>query len=245
MSSHALSSIGTVAKCGPGPQTTGRVLLLFEGSLGAFVANWRGWHTIRRMRGKEEAIRAFMAIALPTAVQVELGQVNDVLAGQVPAGSVRWVQPHLMHLTLRFLGDTAVAHLPTLTTTLDQITAHHAPFTLKLADLGCFPNRQRPRVIWAGLTGDVAAAQALQADIEQAVQALGWAADDKPFRAHLTLGRVKDGRPGNGRLLRDISWGTEVKKLAVPVTAVHLIESQLRPSGPIYTTRHISQLGKP
>ncbi len=196
------------------------------------------------MRSKEETIRAFIAVALPTAVQVELSRVNDVLAGQVPPRSVRWVPPHLMHLTLRFLGDAAVATLPTLATALDGIAAHHAPFTLALSELGCFPNRQRPRVIWAGLTGDVAAAQALQADIERAVQGLGWAAEQKPFRAHLTLGRVQDGRPQDGRSLRDISWGTEVRKLAVPVTAVHLIESQLRPSGPLYTTRHTSQLGK-
>ncbi|MCA9977713.1 MAG: hypothetical protein KC413_18265, partial [Anaerolineales bacterium] len=77
-------------------------------------------------------------------------------------------------------------------------------------------------------------------DVETAVAALGWPREDKPFRAHLTLGRVKD-----GRLLKDVAWGTAVKKLAVPVTAVHLIESQLRPSGPIYTIRHTSQLRKP
>ncbi len=194
------------------------------------------------MNGKQTTIRAFIAIALPPAVQEELGLVNDVLAGQVPPRSVRWVQPHLMHLTLRFLGDTAVSDLPALTTKLDQITAQHTPFTLKLADLGCFPNRKRPRVIWAGLTGDLPAAQALQAAIEQAVQELGWKAENKPFRAHLTLGRVKDGRPSDGRLLRGVEWGAEVKKLAVPVTAVHLIESQLRSSGPIYTIRHTSQL---
>ncbi len=196
------------------------------------------------MSSKETRIRTFIAISLPERVQIELGQVNDVLAGQMlagklPARSVRWVQPHLIHLTLRFLGDTAVANLPSLATALDEIATHHAPFTLTLSELGCFPNRQRPRVIWAGLSGDLPAAQKLQADIEQAVQGLGWAVEDKPFRAHLTLGRVKD-----GRLLRGVEWGAAVKELAVPVTAVHLIESQLRPSGPIYTTRHTSLLGK-
>lgn len=190
------------------------------------------------MGNQQASIRAFMAIPLPPAVQAELGQVNDVLAGQMPPRSVRWVQPHLLHLTLRFLGDTAVAQIPLLIAMLDQVAARHAPFTLHLAELGCFPNRQRPRVIWAGLQGELAAAQALQADIERAVQALGWAAEEKPFRAHLTLGRVKD-----GRLLRGVVWGAEVQELAVPVTAVHLSESQLRPSGPIYTNRHVSQLG--
>ncbi|MEZ4644774.1 MAG: RNA 2',3'-cyclic phosphodiesterase [Chloroflexota bacterium] len=188
----------------------------------------------------QKTIRTFIAVHLPDTVKTELGLVNDVLAGQVPAHSVRWVQPNLMHLTLRFLGETAVADLPVLTANLDKLAAQYAPLTLQLDNLGCFPNRSRPRVIWVGLTGETNALLQLQGDVETAVAALGWPREDKPFRAHLTLGRVKD-----GRLLKDVAWGTAVKKLAVPVTAVHLIESQLRPSGPIYTIRHTSQLRKP
>lgn len=188
----------------------------------------------------QSKIRAFVAVHLPQMVKAELALVNDVLAGQVPAGSVRWVQPDLLHLTLRFLGETAVADLPTLMTTLDDVAAQHAPFTLHLDNLGCFPNRSRPRTLWVGLAGDVTAVQNLQADVETAVTTLGWPRENKPFRVHLTLGRVKD-----GRLLQNAIWGAEVKKLAAPVTAVHLVESQLHPSGPVYTVRHTSRLRHP
>ncbi len=182
-------------------------------------------------------IRAFIAIHLPEAARAELGQVCKVLAAQLPPRSARWVEPHLLHLTLRFLGDTAVSQLPLLAAALDEVTAQHAPFTLHLSELGSFPNRQRPRVIWAGLGGDLTAVHALQASIEQMARRLGWQAEDKPFRAHVTLARLKD-----GRLLQGIHWGSQVKELPVPVTAVYLMQSQLRPSGPVYSTRHSSTL---
>lgn len=186
-----------------------------------------------------DVIRAFIAIEMPTAVRAELGLVADVLAGQAPERSVRWVKPELLHLTLRFLGDTAVAKLPAITTALDQVGRQAVRFTLHLGKPGCFPNPQRPRVIWVGLDGDKKPLLALKQALDRALMPLGWAVEERPFQAHLTLGRVNDGRQATG-----LDWGTEVRKLAVPVTAVHLIESQLQRSGPVYTVRHSSKLAE-
>lgn len=192
--------------------------------------------------GAMKKIRAFIAVHLPEAVTAALHQINQKLASQMPPRTVRWVTPERMHLTLRFLGDTVVSRLPALYEELDRTAARHAPLTLQLQELGCFPNRRRPRVIWVGLQGRGDAwrrLQNLKQEIDESLVPLGWELEDRPFRAHLTLGRVKD-----GRRLRDVRWGAEVEKLDVPVTAVHLIESQLRPDGPIYTVRHSSELGK-
>ncbi|MBK7219158.1 MAG: RNA 2',3'-cyclic phosphodiesterase [Candidatus Promineofilum sp.] len=111
------------------------------------------------------------------------------------------------------------------------------PFTLRLSDVGCFPNARRPRVVWVGLGGEEAKLTALVAALEAALRPLGWPPEDKPFRAHLTLGRVKDERAAQG-----VDWSAAVPALDVPVTALHLIESQLRPEGPVYTVRHTSVL---
>ncbi len=75
------------------------------------------------------------------------------------------------------------------------------------------------------------------AGLEAALRPLGWPPEDRPFRAHLTLGRVKDERAAQG-----VEWSINVPALDVPVTAVHLIESQLRPDGSVYTVRHSSAL---
>lgn len=189
------------------------------------------------MPGKQ--IRIFIAISLPSEVRIALEQTSRELAEQMPPRSVRWVKPDLMHVTLRFLGDTAVSLLPQLTAGLDQIAAQHSRFELTVSGLGCFPNRKRPRVIWAGLRGDMAPVNGLVAELNALLVPLGWKPEKRPFRPHLTLGRVKDSRK-----LQEINWGVNVEEMVVGVTAVHLIESLLRSSGPIYTVRHSSQLAE-
>ncbi len=182
-------------------------------------------------------IRAFIAIGLPANVKAALGDVAAALAAGVPRGAVRWVRPEQMHLTLRFLGDTPIDRLPALAAALDDVAGRQASFVLRLTTTGCFPNARRPRVVWVGLGGEAAALAALVAGLNAALGALGLPPENKPFRAHLTLGRVKDDRVAQG-----IDWSAAVSPLNVPVTAVHLIESQLRPEGPLYTVRHTSTL---
>lgn len=186
-------------------------------------------------------IRAFIAIDLPPDVKAALGHVAATLGEGLPRGTVRWVRPEQMHLTLAFLGDTPVEKLPEIEAALDTITTQQQPFALALDGVGCFPNRRRPRVVWVGLAaaggGESAPLLVLKAALDEALTPLGWLPEDKPFRAHLTLGRVKDERAAQG-----IEWTADVPPLTVPVTAIHLIESQLRPEGPLYTIRHTSQL---
>lgn len=182
-----------------------------------------------------EKIRAFIAIKLPDTVKTSLGQTSQNLAQQLPSGSVRWVKPERMHLTLRFLGDTAVAQLPAIAIQLDELAAQATPFSLHLDKLGCFPNCKRPRVIWAGMAGNTSALLALKQDLDERLVSLGWEEEARPFQAHLTLGRVKD-----SRVVSQVKWESELEKTAMRVTAVHLIESQLQRTGPIYTIRHTS-----
>ena len=185
-------------------------------------------------------IRAFVAIQLPPNVLNSLAQINKELAVQIPQNSVRWVKPHLIHLTLRFLGDTAESTLPSLFNALDETVAQHNAFSLNLDQLGCFPNCKRPRVIWVGLQGQLDALNTLKREIDEALQRLGWDQEDKAFRPHLTLGRVKDS--GN---LQDSNWEAQIDQQQMLVSAVYLIESKLTSNGPIYTTRHTTHLHHP
>jgi 2'-5' RNA ligase len=182
-------------------------------------------------------LRAFIAIELPSAVRASLGDVAAALAPGLPTGAVRWVRPEAMHLTLRFLGDTPTGSLPELAAALDTLAEGHAPFNLHLAGLGCFPNPRRPRVLWVGLAGDEARLAALKAGLDGALASLGRPPEGKPFRAHLTLGRVRE--EGG---VRDFRPDVAVPELAVPVTSIVLMESELRPDGPRYTARHRAEL---
>jgi 2'-5' RNA ligase len=180
-----------------------------------------------------ETIRAFIAVQLPSDVKQEMGLVADVLAGQIPERSVRWVKPDLMHITLRFLGETAVSKLDAISQAIDNAAKNQAPLKLHLHGTGCFPNAKRPRVIWVGLAGQVPELAAFKRNLDGGLVDLGWEMEKRPFKPHLTLGRVKDAKK-----LRGLSWDVDVKEKEIPVTAVYLIESQLTPQGSIYTVRH-------
>jgi len=184
-----------------------------------------------------ETIRAFIAVPLPEAITQHLGQVSQQLDQSLPRRAVRWVKPDRMHLTLRFLGETAVSQLDPIAQQLDALAAAHASFTMQLGSLGCFPNARRPRVIWTGLEGEEKRLQALKQDLDARLAPLGWEVEKRPFSAHLTLGRVKDRRK-----VKSLDLGLAVDSLLLPVTAVHLIQSDLRPAGPVYTVQHRAQL---
>lgn len=182
-------------------------------------------------------IRAFIAVPLSDEVKRGLGDVARALAGPLPRGAVRWVRPEQIHLTLVFLGDTPTDQLPAIQRGMDAAAENNQPFTLHLGDLGFFPTARRPRVIWIGLAGEVNRLASLKAALDAPLAALGRSPEDKPFRAHLTLGRVR-----NERDVQGLEWAADVPRLAVAITTIHLIESKLRPDGPVYTVRHMSLL---
>jgi RNA 2',3'-cyclic 3'-phosphodiesterase len=184
-----------------------------------------------------DTIRAFIAIHLPEEVQEVLGAVAEELKPRVPGRAITWVKPERMHLTLRFLGDTPPSQIEALSAALDVVAAQHRPFALQLGQLGAFPTERRPRVIWVGLAGETGAAAALQKALDGVLVPLGWRPDSKKFSPHLTLGRVKR---EDERI--NLPWGQAVVPATFTVSEIHLMESQLRPQGPLYTVRHTSKL---
>jgi 2'-5' RNA ligase len=181
--------------------------------------------------------RLFIAIELPADLIKALVDLQDNLKEARP---VQWVKPAHMHLTLQFLGDVPVAQVEPLIIGLEKtIPGQNRLFDLSITGIGVFPSLKRPRVIWVGIQGNVSALNALQADVVKATQSIGIRPDKRPYKAHLTLGRVdKRARSQDyrqiGQLIRQKQSGIgQVGQLKV--THIHLIRSQLKPGGPIYT----------
>lgn len=184
-----------------------------------------------------DAIRAFVAIELTAEVKHALSAAQTQLASAVPAGAVRWVKPHAMHLTLRFLGQTDVRLLPQIGRAMDDALGTAASFSLLPGAFTIFPNASRPRTLVIGIDDAPSRSlAALRQQLDAALAPLGILADTKPFNPHLTLGRVRQGK-SLGRLP-----SLTLPQMTFVVAAVHLIESDLRPEGPIYTTRHTTTL---
>ncbi len=142
--------------------------------------------------------------------------------------------PENVHLTLKFLGDVDEALLADLKAALAAAAAAAAPFPLSLKGGGCFPNARAPRVIWIGLAEGAKEASALAGAVERALEPLGFAREKRPFRPHLTIGRVKDVRAGAPTAENKIEQLEGYDVPAAAAEAIALIKSTLTPEGSTY-----------
>ncbi len=182
-------------------------------------------------------LRTFIAIELDQELRDNLGRLQDQVRGQVSPGSVRWVRPEGIHLTLKFLGDTPLEKVEEVKAALGRAAAEVGPFTFTVAGLGCFPNTRSPRVVWVGIEEPTGALVRLRDHVEAEVSPLGFPTERRSFSPHLTLGRVQ--RRASKSEVREV--GQVVAATAVGIVdemavgAVWYIKSDLRPSGAVYT----------
>jgi 2'-5' RNA ligase len=189
-------------------------------------------------------LRTFVAIELDQKLKADLKRVQDGLISQVAPRSVRWVQPDRIHLTLKFLGDTPSEKMDDIRSALTLAAADVAPFTYGVHGLGCFPNTRRPRVVWVGLQDPQGSLVRLRDAVEAQIAPLGFPTETRPFRPHLTLGRVQRHASKSeiieiGSVVFNSTLGTIGEG---SVTEVSHIKSDLRPSGSVYTTLFAAEL---
>ena len=186
--------------------------------------------------GATRNIRAFVAVWISDAARLALEEATARLRQRIPKG-VQWVKPEGIHLTLKFLGNVRADRALALVDTLKAPAQESSPFRIGLAGLGMFPNPRSPRVVWAGVDGDLAALSELQQTVESAASDLGLPRDGRPFSPHLTMGRVRRG--ASGPALSKISESVQAETLPQTepwtVDSLHLIQSVLTPAGAEYT----------
>ena len=177
-------------------------------------------------------VRAFLAIELPQELRTTLATIEQDMKRQLERTvdrhvRISWVRPDSMHLTLRFLGDTADESIEPLRVAIEEsMSAHHA-IPIPLERLGTFPRPQ-------GL--EAQRLTSLHRAVEACCRAANFAPEERPFSPHLTLARIKEGErqvgqalAQNGLLERPVAIGM------LPVEAIVLMKSELRPTGSVYT----------
>jgi len=183
-----------------------------------------------------EQIRSFIAIELPDEVKSALDQLQAQLktGKQLP---VKWVDPYSIHLTLKFLGNIDVNKVREITGAMEAAAQGISPFKLEVKDLGVFPNLKRVRVVWVGVSGEVAQLSQLQQRIESNLAPLGFAPESRSFTPHLTLARVReqaslDEQQSFGQLIASTKFEAVY---GFGIDSVNLIKSQLTREGAIYS----------
>lgn len=185
----------------------------------------------------DEILRTFIAVELDEPLRSALRSAQEKLKRQTPPGSVKWVGPDGIHLTLKFLGDTPASRIREIEAALQAACAGHGPFEFGVEGRGCFPNFRRPRVIWVAVRQKSASLTRLQAAVERTVAPLGWPSEERPFSPHLTLGRVNKGL--NEPMTAAVGQAVErtvIEQIGLQrVTGVSLIRSDLRSTGAVYS----------
>ena len=180
-----------------------------------------------------QPIRCFIAIEIPETIQNQLVRIQGTLRKQIQKAS--WVKPGNIHLTLKFLGDVDPEDLESIGQAIEEVASRHRSFSLRIGGLGAFPNFARPRVMWTGVKAGGERVSTLAQDINIALSHCGFSVDTKKFNPHLTIARLKervDLRPyANQYRQYDRMHGAEMN-----VNTISLIQSQLHPTGAIYST---------
>ncbi|MCX5837113.1 MAG: RNA 2',3'-cyclic phosphodiesterase [Deltaproteobacteria bacterium] len=181
----------------------------------------------------EQTIRAFLALDPPEEILREIARVQNRLQKLIH-GDVRWVRPESIHLTLKFFGDISENAVANISAAAGKAAAAVGPFDLAIGGAGVFPDMNRPRIIWLGMNGDVVRLLTFQQELERALQEIGFPREERPFRPHLTLGRIKSPKGLIG-LEEALGKGETHTAGRFVASGLSLFKSDLTPRGAIYT----------
>ncbi len=176
-------------------------------------------------------MRCFVAVEVSTPVRKRVVELQRAL--RRAGADVRWVEEGNLHLTLKFLGEIDERGMERLKGLLSIEASRWPRIRVEYAGVGTFPERGAPRVVWAGLTGDVGKLAGLAAAVERAAEEVGVPREGRPFAAHITVGRVKSPRNAK-RLAAAVEQQRGVPLGGEEIGEFILFKSTLTPSGPIY-----------
>lgn len=189
-----------------------------------------------------ESWRLFFALELPAEIRERAFELGRQISRRLPQ-VVKWVEVENLHITLKFLGGVAVERVGEVTQVGRKAAEVGEPAELIFSGAGAFPSARNARVLWVGVSGDVDVVARVAEELERLSAEAGLAApEDRPFRPHLTIGRVRRGAriPDLSSVFAELGE-TEVGRATVEEFV--LMRSHLSREGPTYETVERFALG--
>jgi 2'-5' RNA ligase len=180
-------------------------------------------------------MRVFIAIDIGEEIRAALSDLQQQLQSKVDIkkSDVKWVNPKNIHLTLKFLGEIKDEKVVEVCNITQDVAGRHKSFELDVETVGCFGGRSA-RVLWVGVGQGSDDLLRLQENLDQQLASAGWSQETRKFTGHLTLCRVRNPKAGiklaqTSEAYRDFKLGT------MSADSITVYQSQLRPTGPVYT----------
>jgi len=189
----------------------------------------------------QQRLRLFWAVNLSSEIKAKTADLQSQL--KKSGADVKWVEEENFHLTVSFLGDTEPDLIPVMVEKAKKQVSSLDPFTLRIENLGVFPRKGTPKVIWAGVNGEKDKFVKLYNQMQQVLAPLGFSPEGKPFSPHLTLGRVRSSRGLEAMLanLSVLNSGNSVVGDTI-VESVDLMQSELTSKGAVYKVLEVVKL---
>lgn len=177
-------------------------------------------------------MRLFIAINLPDNEKQRLGAALAAIAERHPL-PVRWVATDSLHVTLKFLGQTAESMMPQLEQALHDASDDSEQFDVTIGEFGAFPSSSRPNILWVGVTAPADLLK-LQQRIEAGVARLGFEPEGRAYKPHITVARVEKNARIRDRAQMDRIVTEFDYKQVIRVRSVDLMRSFTGPRGARY-----------
>ena len=178
-------------------------------------------------------IRSFLAFELPSEMKTILARTSENMRSS-PL-DVRWVKVENIHLTLVFMGNVPEERLEPIGEQVADICREHGPFRVALKGIGLFSGRRNPRVLWAGLQGDIERMALFRDNLQMKLEPFGIRPEHRRFKPHLTMGRFRKGARSSKHLDDMLTKYESLHSPDCELVEFVLFRSDLRPGGARYT----------
>lgn len=186
-------------------------------------------------------IRAFIACDIPDSVLDRVAGIQEGL--RKTDTDVSWTNVRGIHITLKFLGDIDEGGIEGIASIMKDAAAGRQPFEIAVRGCGSFPNLKAPRVIWLGIEDPAGGLKSLNQALDDGLKSLGFEPEEREFRPHLTLGRIK-GPKGREGISKAVSGLKDIEIGRLKIERMVLYKSVLRPTGAEYTKLKEARLGE-
>jgi 2'-5' RNA ligase len=176
-------------------------------------------------------MRLFLGIPITPALRDQVVELQKHF--QTSGADITWTAPQNLHITVKFLGELTKEQAGLVKQAMTSRLSTIEPFQMALRGVGGFPTREQARVIWAGISHGKDPLEKLADAVEKAYGPLGFPTEQKPFRAHLTIGRTRS-MAGHKRLVKLLEEVSFRGNSSWPVESVTLFHSELTRQGPVY-----------
>jgi len=187
--------------------------------------------------------RIFCAIELPDQIREKLQNHIAQLRKQASDAAASWSRVENIHLTLKFFGNVALDQVAAISAAASQTVKRFSAFEIEVGGTGVFPRPSRPQVLWIGISDPSGKLSSLQQRLENECAAAGFPKEDRAYRPHLTIARIR--KPDGARRLAETHLNLQFNPLPVNLSELVVFRSELSSKGSNYTALSRHQLPDP